>query len=100
MKRNADRDAAALSDPMARTVLNSLSAHIAILDQDGVILESNQAWQNFAANNGMQENSDAKGIYYLTGLLIIAALSLFLITAAAGRVWCGYTCPQTVWTDL
>ena len=39
-------------------------------------------------------------VYYLTGLLILAALSLFLITTLAGRVWCGYTCPQTVWTDL
>ena len=39
-------------------------------------------------------------VYYLTGLLILAALSLFLITSLAGRVWCGYTCPQTVWTDL
>lgn len=39
-------------------------------------------------------------VYYLTGLLIIAAISLFLVTALAGRVWCGYTCPQTVWTDL
>lgn len=39
-------------------------------------------------------------IYYLTGLLILAALGLFLITSVAGRVWCGYTCPQTVWTDL
>ncbi|UUX50319.1 cytochrome c oxidase accessory protein CcoG [Nisaea acidiphila] len=39
-------------------------------------------------------------VYYLTGLLIIAALGLFLITSLAGRVWCGYTCPQTVWTDL
>ncbi|MBL27440.1 MAG: cytochrome c oxidase accessory protein CcoG [Rhodospirillaceae bacterium] len=38
--------------------------------------------------------------YYVTGLLILAALSLFLITSVAGRVWCGYTCPQTVWTDL
>ncbi len=38
--------------------------------------------------------------YYITGLLILAALALFLITSAAGRVWCGYTCPQTVWTDL
>ena len=38
--------------------------------------------------------------YYITGLLVIAALSLFLITAVAGRVWCGYFCPQTVWTDL
>ncbi len=38
--------------------------------------------------------------YYVTGLLILAALGLFLVTSVAGRVWCGYTCPQTVWTDL
>jgi cytochrome c oxidase accessory protein FixG len=39
-------------------------------------------------------------VYYLTGLLIIAAMVLFLMNAVAGRVWCGYLCPQTVWTDL
>ena len=39
-------------------------------------------------------------LYYVTGLLIVAALSLFLATALFGRVWCGYACPQTVWTDL
>jgi len=39
-------------------------------------------------------------VYYLTGLLIIAAMMLFLMNALAGRVWCGYLCPQTVWTDL
>jgi cytochrome c oxidase accessory protein FixG len=38
--------------------------------------------------------------YYVTGLLVLAALALFLVTSVAGRVWCGYTCPQTVWTDL
>lgn len=38
--------------------------------------------------------------YYVTGLLVLAALILFLVTAVAGRVWCGYLCPQTVWTDL
>jgi len=38
--------------------------------------------------------------YYLTGLLILAAVGLFLMNAVAGRVWCGYTCPQTVWSDL
>ena len=37
---------------------------------------------------------------YLTLLLIIAALSLFFFTALAGRLWCGYACPQTVWTEL
>ncbi len=39
-------------------------------------------------------------IYFLTGLLIIAAIGLFLVTSLLGRVWCGYACPQTVWTDL
>ncbi len=39
-------------------------------------------------------------IYYLTGALILGAVTLFLVTSLAGRVWCGYTCPQTVWTDL
>ncbi|MGM0584832.1 MAG: cytochrome c oxidase accessory protein CcoG [Pseudomonadota bacterium] len=38
--------------------------------------------------------------YYVAGLLIMAGLGLFLFTSALGRVWCGYTCPQTVWTDL
>jgi cytochrome c oxidase accessory protein FixG len=38
--------------------------------------------------------------YFVTGLLVLAALSLFLVTSLAGRVWCGYACPQTVWTDL
>jgi cytochrome c oxidase accessory protein FixG len=38
--------------------------------------------------------------YLLTWLLIIAALSLFFFTALAGRLWCGYACPQTVWTQM
>ena len=37
---------------------------------------------------------------YLTGLLIIAAYALFLFTAVAGRLWCGYACPQTVYTEI
>ena len=37
---------------------------------------------------------------YLTGLLIISALSLFLFTAVAGRLWCGFSCPQTVYTEI
>ena len=37
---------------------------------------------------------------YLTLLLIIAALSLFFFTAIGGRLWCGYACPQTVWTEV
>ena len=39
-------------------------------------------------------------VYYITGVMIIAAIGLFLATALGGRVWCGFTCPQTVWTDL
>ena len=39
-------------------------------------------------------------VYYFTGLLIAAALTLFLMNAIGGRIWCGYLCPQTVWTDL
>ena len=37
--------------------------------------------------------------FFLAWLLIIAALSLFFVTAVAGRLWCGYACPQTVWTE-
>ncbi len=37
---------------------------------------------------------------YLTGLLVISALALFLFTAIAGRLWCGYACPQTVYTEI
>ena len=36
---------------------------------------------------------------YLAALLILAGLTLFFVTAIAGRIWCGYACPQTVWTE-
>ena len=39
-------------------------------------------------------------VYFFTGLLVIAAMTLFLMNALAGRIWCGYLCWQTVWTDL
>jgi len=39
-------------------------------------------------------------VIYLTVLLVISALSLFLFTAVAGRLWCGYACPQTVYTEI
>ena len=37
---------------------------------------------------------------YLALLLVLSALALFLFTAVAGRLWCGYTCPQTVYTEI
>ena len=37
---------------------------------------------------------------YLAGLLIFSAYGLFLVTSVAGRVWCGYACPQTVYTEI
>jgi len=39
-------------------------------------------------------------LIYLSALLIISALALFLFTTVGGRLWCGYTCPQTVWTEV
>ena len=39
-------------------------------------------------------------IYYLAGILIIAAIALFFVTSLFGRIWCGYACFQTVWTDI
>jgi len=53
------------SDQLARTVLNSLSAHIAILDENGVILETNTAWRDYAVKGGMPQNHDGWGINYL-----------------------------------
>jgi len=38
--------------------------------------------------------------YFVAGLLIMAGIGLFLVTSAVGRAWCGYSCPQTLWTDL
>jgi cytochrome c oxidase accessory protein FixG len=47
-------------------------------------------WLTFSPQDG----------FYLAWLLIIAAFSLFTVTAVVGRVWCGFTCPQTVWTQI
>ncbi|MDX2498880.1 MAG: LuxR C-terminal-related transcriptional regulator [Deltaproteobacteria bacterium] len=63
MKKKTNHDLHA--DELARTVLNSLSAHIAILDKNGFILETNTAWRKFAATNGMPEDHDDRGTNYL-----------------------------------
>jgi polyferredoxin len=39
-------------------------------------------------------------LYLITGLLVLASAILILTNAVAGRLWCGFACPQTVWTDL
>lgn len=39
-------------------------------------------------------------VYFVTGFLILGAFGLFFASSLFGRVWCGFTCPQTVWTDL
>jgi len=39
-------------------------------------------------------------VHYIMGILILAAVILFFVTSILGRIWCGYACPQTVWTDL
>jgi len=53
------------SEELARAVINSLSAHIAILDKNGVILETNRAWNAHSVKNGMPKDFDYKGINYL-----------------------------------
>ena len=53
------------SDTLAKTILNSLSANIAILDETGVILETNEAWKNFATANKMKGPNDSIGVNYL-----------------------------------
>ncbi len=58
-------DKGLFSEDLAKTVLNSLSAHIAILDENGVILETNTAWQTFSIEGGMPEDYDYRGVNYL-----------------------------------
>ena len=62
---NDKKNCGLFTDELARTVLNSLSANIAILNQDGVIVETNTAWRNYAIKNGMPESYDFKSKNYL-----------------------------------
>ena len=68
MKTASKKDSYAsnlFADELAITVLNSLSAHIAILDETGVILEINTAWRNYAIQSGIPEDHDDRGTNYL-----------------------------------
>jgi DNA-binding CsgD family transcriptional regulator len=64
-KKKADNTSLSFSDELARTVFNSLSAHIAILDDTGAILETNNAWRRYSAKSGMPEDYDYGKINYL-----------------------------------
>ncbi len=55
-----------LDHNLYRSVIDSMSAHVAILDGLGVIIETNHAWQKFAMENGMKENIDSVGVDYLS----------------------------------
>lgn len=69
-------------------------------------------WLNWGARQAVLFDLEARRFYifglvlypqdfiYLTGLLVVSALSLFLFTAIAGRLWCGYACPQTVYSEI
>lgn len=69
-------------------------------------------WINWAGRQALLFDLEARRFYifglvlypqdviYLTGVLILSALGLFLFTAVAGRQWCGYACPQTVYTEI
>ena len=61
----SDQPPLCYSSEEARTVLDSLSAHIAIVDHNGVILDTNRAWRKYAIKNGMPENYDSVGENYL-----------------------------------
>jgi cytochrome c oxidase accessory protein FixG len=69
-------------------------------------------WLSWNGRQALLFNLDARQFYvfglvlqpqdfiYLAALLVLSALALFFFTAVAGRLWCGYTCPQTVYTEI
>ena len=70
MNRQENKDGKEISPLYAagdasRTIMDSLSAHIAIIDDKGVILDTNEAWRKYALENGMPEGYDAIGDNYL-----------------------------------
>lgn len=66
IKNGMDSHAVKFSDTFARTVFNALSAHIAIIDHNGVILETNRAWREFGVQGGSLPDYDYRGINYLS----------------------------------
>ena len=64
-KHSLEPEAGNYSELLARTVLDSISAHIAILDENGVILETNRAWREYAGENLIHGCKDSVGVNYL-----------------------------------
>jgi DNA-binding CsgD family transcriptional regulator len=62
---NTCRPEDGFADPIATTVLNSLAANIVIIDDKGVILDTNRSWRRYAADNGMTGSADGIGMNYL-----------------------------------
>ena len=79
------------SGSLAKTVLNSLSANIAIIDQKGIILHTNRAWRNYAKANGMDGDLDSIGVNYLS-LCAVNPYILPVISAAGAARAHGLTC--------
>lgn len=65
-ERVKDRQALLQAEKIARSTLDGLSAHIAIIDQDGTILAVNQAWREFASANGGVDSKTNEGVNYLS----------------------------------
>jgi cytochrome c oxidase accessory protein FixG len=76
------------------------------------VLFYGMAWLQYNGRQALLFDLDARRFFigplvlypqdfiYFTALLVVCALSLFLFTAVAGRLWCGYACPQTVYTEM
>ena len=74
-----------IENSIYQTIVDSISAHVAIIDRNGVILDTNQAWKNFAKENGMDPSYDAVGVNYLG----VCDASPGLDTGEAGLVAAG-----------
>jgi DNA-binding CsgD family transcriptional regulator len=64
-KSDPNYEPLSFSEELARTVLDAISAHIAILDDKGIILETNRAWRNFSMSSGVSTDFDYRGVNYL-----------------------------------
>ena len=79
-----------LDSSLYQVIIDSMSAHVAILDEYGVIVETNRSWQDFARHNGMAEPYDSIGINYLenvNALLVTTERRAALWQKAYAKCW-------------